>query len=110
MWSNNTRDKKIKGEGHNRSFNIILNGYENIDNNNTFFFKIKAFKRIRGHNFMMVKEGSMAILCVILLHIYSRVYTQILTRVRPGSDPGQASTLGAIAELKGELKNNPGYI
>ena len=33
---------------------------------------------------------------------YSRVYTQILTR----SDPGQASTLGAIAELK----NNPGYI
>ena len=32
------------------------------------------------------------------------------SRLHTYFNPGQASTLGAIAVLKGELKNNPGYI
>ena len=32
------------------------------------------------------------------------------SRLHTYFNPGQASTLGAIAELKGGFKNNPGYI
>ena len=34
----------------------ILNGYENIESN--IFFEIKESKRIRGHNFTLVKKQS----------------------------------------------------
>ena len=34
----------------------ILIGYENIDSN--IFFEIKASKRTRGHNFILVKKQS----------------------------------------------------
>ena len=53
MWTNNTRNAKIKG-GSNRS--VILNGYENIDSN--IFFEIKESKITRGHNYTLVKKQS----------------------------------------------------
>ena len=52
MWTDNTRNAKIKG-GSNRS---VLNGYENIDSN--IFFEIKESKITRGHNYPLVKEQS----------------------------------------------------
>ena len=54
MWTNNTRNAKIKG-GQIEAFKI-LNGYENIDSN--IFFKIKEMKITRGHNFTLVKKQS----------------------------------------------------
>ncbi len=45
MWTDNTRNAKIKG-GPN-----ILNGYENIDSN--IFFEIKEGKITRGHNYTL---------------------------------------------------------
>ena len=57
MWTDNTRNAKIKG-GSNRSTAVfkILNGYENIDCN--IFFEIKESKITRGHNFTLVKKQS----------------------------------------------------
>ena len=54
MWTNNTRNSKIKGG----QIEVckILNGYENIDSN--IFFKIKEMKITRGHNFTLVKKQS----------------------------------------------------
>ena len=53
MWTENTRNAKIKGESH-RS--VILNGYENIDSN--IFFEMKESKITRGHNYTLVKKQS----------------------------------------------------
>ena len=54
MWTDNTRNAKIKGD----QIEVfkILNGYENIDSN--IFFEIKESKIIRGHNFTLVKKQS----------------------------------------------------
>ena len=54
MWTNNTRNAKIKGD----QIEVfkILNGYENIDSN--IFFEIKQSKITRGHNFTLVKKQS----------------------------------------------------
>ena len=54
MWTDNTRNVKIKGDQI-AVFNI-LNGYENIDYN--IFFEIKESKITRGHNFTLVKKQS----------------------------------------------------
>ena len=44
MWTDNTRNARIKeGGGSNRMFKI-LNGYENIDSNHFFFSKLKKVK------------------------------------------------------------------
>ena len=50
MWTDNTRNAKIKGGDE------ILNGYENIDSN--IFFETKQSKITRGHNFTLVKKQS----------------------------------------------------
>ena len=54
MWTDNTRNAKIKGD----QIEVfkILNGYENIDSN--IFFEIKESKITRGHSFTMVKKQS----------------------------------------------------
>ena len=54
MWTDNTRNAKIKGD----QIEVfkVLNGYENIDFN--IFFKIKQNKITRGHNFTLVKKQS----------------------------------------------------
>ena len=54
MWTDNTRNTKIKG-GSNEVFKI-LNGYENIDSN--IFFESKESKITRGHNYTLVKTKS----------------------------------------------------
>ena len=54
MWTNTTRNAKIKG-GQIEVFNI-LNGYENIDS--YIFFEIKESKITRGHNYTLVKKQS----------------------------------------------------
>ena len=51
MWTDNTRNAKIKG-----GVFKILNGYENIDSN--ISFEIKESKITRGHNFRLVKKQS----------------------------------------------------
>ena len=57
MWTDNTRNAKIKG-GQIEMFKI-LNGYENIDSNGFFFFlEIKESKITRGHNYKLVKKQS----------------------------------------------------
>ena len=55
MWTNNTRNAKIKGGCQIEVFKI-LKGYENIDSN--IFFEIKEIKITRGHNFTLVKKQS----------------------------------------------------
>ena len=55
MWTNNTRNAKIKGGDQIEVFKI-LNGYENIDSN--IFFEIKESKITRGHNYTLVKKQS----------------------------------------------------
>ena len=54
MWTDNTRDAKIKRD----QIEVfkILNGYENIDSN--IFLEIKQSKITRGHNFTLVKKQS----------------------------------------------------
>ena len=54
MWTDNTRNAKIKGD----KIEVfkILNGYANIDSN--FFSKLKKVKITRGHNFTLVKKQS----------------------------------------------------
>ena len=54
MWTDNTRNAKIKG-GQIEVFKI-LNGYENIDSN--IVFEIKQSEITRGHNFKLVKKQS----------------------------------------------------
>ena len=53
MWTNNTRNAKIKGGDQIEVFKI-LNGYENIDYN--IVFEIKESKITRGHNYTLVKK------------------------------------------------------
>ena len=55
MWTDNTRNAKIKGD----QIEVfkILNGYENIDYN-IFFLEIKESKITRGHNYTLVKKQS----------------------------------------------------
>ena len=55
MWTDNTRNAKIKG-GSDEVLKI-LNGYENIDSD-IFFFEIKESKKTRGHNFTLLKKQS----------------------------------------------------
>ena len=55
MWTDNTRNAKIKGGDQIEVFKI-LNGYENIDSN--IFFEIKERKITRGHNYTLVKKQS----------------------------------------------------
>ena len=59
MWTDNTRNAKIKGGGQNKLIEVfkILNGYENIDYN-IFFLEINESKITRGHNFTLVKNQS----------------------------------------------------
>ena len=52
MWTDNTRNAKIKGGDQIEVFKI-LNGYANIDSN--LFFEIKI---TRGHNFTLAKKES----------------------------------------------------
>ena len=54
MWTDNTRNAKIKGD-HVEVFKI-LNGYANIDSNP--FFENKESKITRGHNFTLVNKQS----------------------------------------------------
>ena len=56
MWTDNTRNAKIKGGGQIEVFKI-LNGYENIDYN-IFFLEIKESNITRGHNCKLVKKQS----------------------------------------------------
>ena len=56
MWTDNTRNAKIKGGDQIEVFRI-LNGYENIDSN-IFFSKLRKSKIIRGHNYILVKKQS----------------------------------------------------
>ena len=51
MWTNNTRNAKIKGD------QIEVNGYEHIDYN-ILFSKNKEMKITRWHNFALVKKQS----------------------------------------------------
>ena len=51
MWTDNNRNAKIKGDQI--EMFKILNGYENIDSNIFFEYKIT-----RGHNFTLVKKQS----------------------------------------------------
>ena len=55
MWTNNTRNTKIKGDQI-ELFKILLNGYENIDSN--IIFKMKESKITRRHNYTLVKKQS----------------------------------------------------
>ena len=55
MWTDNTRNAKIKGGDQIEVFKI-LNDYENIDSN--IFFDIKESKITTGHNFTLVKKQS----------------------------------------------------
>ena len=55
MWTDNTRNAKIKGEIKIEVFKI-LNGYENIDSN--ICVEIKESKITRGHDFKLVKKQS----------------------------------------------------
>ena len=54
MWTDNTRNTKIKRD----QIEVfkILNGYENIDSN--IFFEIKESKRTNRHGFTLVKKQS----------------------------------------------------
>ena len=52
MWTDNTRNAKMKG-GQIEVFKI-LKGYENIDSN--IVFEIKESKVTRGHNYTLVKK------------------------------------------------------
>ena len=54
MWTNNTRNAKIKGDQI-EVFKILI-GYENIDSN--ICFDIKESKITRGHNYTLVKKQS----------------------------------------------------
>ena len=54
MWTDNTRNAKIKGDQI-KVFKI-LNGIENIDSN--IFFEMKESKITRGRNFTLVKKQS----------------------------------------------------
>ena len=56
MWTDNTRNAKIKGGGDQIEVFKILNDYENIDSN--IFFEIKESKITTGHNFTLVKKHS----------------------------------------------------
>ena len=56
MWTDNTRNAKIKGVPDQIEVFKILNGYENIDSN--IFFEIKESKITRGHNLTLVKKQS----------------------------------------------------
>ena len=55
MWTDNTRNAKIKGD----QIEVfkILNGYENIDSD-IFFSKLRKVRKTRGHNFTLVKKQS----------------------------------------------------
>ena len=55
MWTDNTRNTKIRGGGQIEVFQI-LNGYENIYP--YICFEIKESKINRGHNFTLVKKPS----------------------------------------------------
>ena len=55
MWTDNTRNGRLKGGDQIEVFKI-LNGYENIDSN--IFFEIKESKITRGHNYTLVKKQS----------------------------------------------------
>ena len=55
MWTDNTRNAKIKGGGQIEAFKI-LNGYENIDY--IFFSKLRKSKVTRGHHYTLVKKQS----------------------------------------------------
>ena len=55
MWTDNTRNAKIKGGDQIEVF-MILNGYENIDSN--IFLEIKESKINRGYNYTLVKKQS----------------------------------------------------
>ena len=61
MWTDNTRNAKIKGE----QIEVfkILNVYENIDYN--IFLEIKQNKITRGHNFTLVKKQIVYMLVVL---------------------------------------------
>ncbi len=54
MWTNNTRNAKIKGD----QIEVfkILNGYENIDS--SIVSEIKQSNINRGHNFTLVNKQS----------------------------------------------------
>ena len=54
MWTDNTRNAKIKGDQI-EVFKIV-NCYENIDSN--IFLEIKEGKITRGHNYTLVKKQS----------------------------------------------------
>ena len=64
MWTNNTRNAKIKGD----QIEVfkILNDYENIDSN--IFFEMKESKITRGHNYTLVKNKVDWTLESILFH------------------------------------------
>ena len=53
MWTDNTRNTKIKPP---LEMFKILNGYENIESN--IFFEINENKITRGHNYTLVKKQS----------------------------------------------------
>ena len=53
MWTDNTRNAKIRRGSQIEVFKIV-NGYENIDCN--ILFEIKKCKMTRGHNFTLVKK------------------------------------------------------
>ena len=55
MWTDNTRNAKIRGGDQIEVFKI-LDGYENIDSN--IFSAIKQSKITSGHNFTLVKKQS----------------------------------------------------
>ena len=52
MWTDNTRNAKIKDQ---LEVFKILNGYENIDSK-FFFLEIKESKITRRHNYTLVKK------------------------------------------------------
>ena len=52
MWTDNTRNAKIK------EVFKILNGYEKLILIQIFFFEIKESKITRGHNYTLVKKQS----------------------------------------------------
>ena len=53
MWINNTRNQETARRSD-RSFFLILNGYENIDRN--IFFSVKEERRTRGHGVTLAKK------------------------------------------------------
>ena len=87
MWTDNTRNAKIKGGGQIEVF-TILNGYEYIDYN--IVFEFKESKITRGHNYKLVKKQSR-------LDVRKYSFSQRTINVRTYKAAGSGAAITAMA-------------